>query len=262
MKNCLFFCYLSTLLIFVTGCTNHPQETPDQEVVFQLSTIDALLAGDYDGAFTCGEVRQQGNFGLGTFNALDGEMIVMNGKVFQIRSDGKVYPVADSTRTPFATVTNFEADTVFTLTGPLSYEELSALLDSLIPTPNIFYAIQIEGEFAYLKARSVPRQSKPYLPMVEVVQTQPTFEFRQETGTLLGFRTPPFMKGLNVPGYHLHFLTRDQTRGGHVLAGTLGRVTVALDYTSAFHMVLPASGAFHQIDLSQDKQAELEQVEK
>jgi acetolactate decarboxylase len=262
LRKNLFCCCLITLLIYTIGCTNRPQETGDQEVVFQLSTIDALLAGDYDGAFTCGEVLQHGNFGLGTFNGLDGEMIVLNGKVFQLRSDGKVYPVADSTLTPFAMVTHFEADTVFTLAGPLSYEELSARIDSLIPTQNIFYAIRIEGEFAYLKARSVPRQSKPYRPMVEVVQTQPTFEFRQETGTLLGFRTPPFMKGLNVPGYHLHFLTSDQTSGGHVLAGTLGRITVALDYTSAFHMVLPAAGAFHRIDLSQDKQAELEQVEK
>lgn len=244
------------------ACSKHPKETPDQDVIFQLSTIDALLAGDYDGNFTCGEVRQHGDFGIGTFNALDGEMLVLEGTVFQIRSDGKAYRMPDSTRTPFATVTAFAADTIFTLPGPLSYEEFCAYIDSLIPTENMFYAIRIEGEFEYIKARSVPRQSKPYRPMVEVVQTQPTFEFRQETGTLLGFRTPLFMKGLNVPGYHLHFLTHDQTRGGHVLAGTLGQVTVSLDYTPAFHMVLPSSGAFHQIDLTQDKQAELEKVEK
>ncbi|GHB72319.1 acetolactate decarboxylase [Persicitalea jodogahamensis] len=246
----------------MTACTS-PQNAPSQEeVLYQVSTIDALLAGDFDGEVTYGDVRKQGDFGIGTFNGLDGEMIQLDGEVFKIRSDGNVYPVPDSTRTPFAAVTYFEADTVLSLSGPLSFEELFVLIDSLISTENIFYAIKITGEFEYVKARSVPRQSKPYQPMIEIVKTQPTFEFQNVRGTLMGFRTPPFMKGLNVPGYHMHFITEDRKRGGHVLASTIEQATLSIDYTSAFHMVLPNSGSFGQIDLTQDKQAELEKVEK
>lgn len=98
--------------------------------------------------------------------------------------------------------------------------------------------------------------------MVEIVKTQPTFEYERVRGTLMGFRTPPYMKGLNVPGYHLHFITEDHSRGGHVLACTIGQATLSIDFTSAFHMVLPKSGSFSRIDLTQDKQEELEKVEK
>ncbi|HEV7347794.1 acetolactate decarboxylase [Telluribacter sp.] len=264
MKNLCAYCCLVGLYYVLLGCTSLSKEAPHQqdEVLYQVSTIDALLSGDYDGTVTCGELRQHGDFGIGTFNGLDGEMLQLDGEIFKIRSDGKAYAVPDSTRTPFASVTHFSADTVIELSGRLSYEQLCAYIDSLVPTENIFYAIKVEGEFAYVKARSVPRQSKPYLPLVEVVKTQPTFEFEHETGTLLGFRTPPYMKGLNVPGYHLHFLTSDHARGGHVMACTLGKVKLSIDYTSAFHMVLPATGTFQRVDLTQDKQEELEKVEK
>jgi acetolactate decarboxylase len=278
MKYLLLLVALAGLL---TGCSSSPTDRGatdgGAEVLYQVSTIDALLSGDFDGDYTCGALRGHGDFGIGTFNALDGEMLLLDGQIYQVRSDGKAYEVPDSTRTPFATVTYFEADTVVELSGPLSYEQLQAAIDRLIPTENIFYAIKIEGEFEYLKARSVPRQNRPYRPLVEVVQSQPTFEFKNEAGTLLGFRTPPYMKGLNVPGYHLHFLTAgrrhgtvrrgdgrrgDGRRGGHVLACTTGKVTLSVDYISNFQMALPATGSFGRVDLTQDKQEELEKVEK
>lgn len=257
---------LAGILWFLTACTpsrdDSPRRDASREVLYQVSTIDALLSGDFDGESTCGEIRRHGDFGIGTFNGLDGEMIQLEGKIFKIRSDGNVYPVPDSTRTPFASVTHFDADTVLSLKGPLGFDQLCALIDSLIPTENIFYAIKVTGQFNYVKARSVPRQHKPYRPLVEIVQTQPTFEYERVRGTLVGFRAPPYMKGLNVPGYHLHFITEDHRRGGHVLACSVGDATLSLDFTTSFHMVLPQSGSFSRIDLTQDKQAELEKVEK
>ena len=253
---------LPALVALLPACSSTQQESTEQDVLYQVSTIDALLAGDFDGEVTYGQVRQHGDFGIGTFNALDGEMLQLDGEVFQIKSDGKAYRVADSTRTPFAAVTYFEADTVVQLTGPLSFEQLCARIDSLIPTENSFYALKITGTFDLIRARSVPRQTKPYKPMVEIVKTQPTFTYERVQGTLMGFRTPPFMKGLNVPGYHMHFINTDRTQGGHVLACSVGQGTLSIDYTSGFHMVLPHSGSFHRLDLTQDKQAELEKVEK
>lgn len=249
-------------LALLASCTTSSHERIERDLLYQVSTIDALLAGEFDGEVTYGEVRRHGDFGIGTFNALDGEMLQLDGEVFQIKSDGKAYPVPDSTRTPFAAVTHFEADTAVTLSGSLTFEQLCARIDSLIPTENSFYAIRIEGDFDFIKARSVPRQSRPYEPMVEIVKTQPTFEYERIKGTLMGFRTPPFMKGLNVPGYHMHFITEDRTRGGHVLACSVGKGTLSIDYTTGFQMVLPSSGSFQRLDLTQDKQDELEKVEK
>ncbi len=131
----------------LAACTTSPQEPTEREVLYQVSTIDALLAGEFDGEVTYGQVRQHGDFGIGTFNALDGEMLQLDGEVFQIKSDGKAYRVPDSTRTPFAAVTYFEADTVMALTGPLSFEQLCARIDSLIPTENSFLRHPDRGGF-------------------------------------------------------------------------------------------------------------------
>ena len=135
-------------------------------------------------------------------------------------------------------------------------------MDSLLPTTNIPYALKIEGLFRHVQTRSVPRQTKPYPKLVEVVKNQPTFEFENVRGILVGFRLPEYMKGINVTGYHLHFLTEDKTGGGHLLECQIQNATLEIDYTSAFHMVLPTAGAFYEADVAQDKEEELEKVEK
>ena len=89
------------------------------------------------------------------------------------------------------------------------------------PPKTCFYAVMIQGEFSYVKTRSVPAQEKPYPPLAEVTKNQPTFEFTDVTGTMVGFRCPPYVTGINVPGYHLHFLTDDRTAGGHLLEFTV-----------------------------------------
>ncbi len=142
------------------------------------------------------------------------------------------------------------------------YAALKRYLDGLIENKNIFYAIRIDGIFSYLKTRSVPRQQKPYLPLVDVVKHQVTFEFHQSKGTMVGFWCPAYVKGINVPGYHFHFITADRKAGGHVLAGSMQNVTVKIDPIPAFYMVLPQNTAFDKIDLSGVKQKELEKVEK
>ena len=164
-------------------------------------------------------------------------------------------------KTPFAVVTFFEADKSVSLDKGIDYDQLQKFIDWLIPTKNIFYAIRIDGDFKYVKTRSVPRQSKPYPPLVEVVKTQPIFEFHDVKGTMIGFRTPDYMKGVNVPGYHLHFITEDRKAGGHLLECTLKDVKIDLDYTSELFMVLP-QGSFFKADLSKEQHKELEKVEK
>ena len=132
-----------------------------------------------------------------------------------------------------------------------------------MPTGNIFYAIKIEGTFSYIKTRSVPAQEKPYPPLVEVTQNQPIFEFNDVEGTIVGFRCPAYVAGINVPGYHLHFLTKSKDSGGHVLEFEIVEAVASIDYTSEFLMILPGDDSdFYEVDLTQDKQKELEKVEK
>ncbi|MFA4837587.1 MAG: acetolactate decarboxylase [Dehalococcoidia bacterium] len=261
--------YLATiaivLLILATaaGCIDDTDKHTYQETLTQVSTIDALMNGIYDGVISHGELKKHGDFGVGTFEALDGEMLAFDGNFYQIKADGKVYKVDDSMMTPFAAVTFFDTDQTAALTKGMDYAQVGKFLDSLVPTENIFYAIKIEGTFEYIKTRSVPAQTKPYPPLAEVTKDQSVFEFQNVKGTIVGFRSPPYVKGINVPGYHLHFLTESGDAGGHLLELRVGEAKASLDYTSGFFMILPGEGSdFYKLDLSLDKEAELQKAEK
>jgi len=261
---------LCLLFTTVTGCSisTPPAEYADnpiaqRETLVQISTIDAILNGVYDGVVDFAALKDYGDFGIGTFEGLDGEMIGFDGNFYQVRADGIAYPVSDSMETPFACVTFFDADYEEELPEGFDYEQIQELLDDTLPTGNIFYAIKIEGTFSYMKTRSVPGQQKPYPPLVEVTRNQPIFEFTNIDGTVVGFRCPAYVAGVNIPGYHLHFLTNGNDAGGHVLEFQVADVVAYVDYTSEFLMILPGEGSyFYELDLTQNKQEELEEAEK
>ncbi|MFA6288612.1 MAG: acetolactate decarboxylase [Opitutaceae bacterium] len=228
----------------------------------QWSTIDALLKGYYDGVAGLGEMKKSGDFGLGTLESLDGEMLMLDGRVYQIDSRGVVHEPADTVRTPFAAATFFKGDIVIAAPAGLTLEALQTRIDAVLPSSNLFYAIRVTGRFAHIKTRSVAKQEKPYRPLGEVVKTQSLFTFDDSAGTMAGFRCPGFAKGLNVPGYHLHYLTSDRRGGGHVLglvtgAGVRVEVSVLRDFT----VKLPDSAGFNALDLSGDRSGELEAAE-
>jgi acetolactate decarboxylase len=252
------------LLFFILssgGCVGLHQ---DPDTLFQVSTINALLNGDYHGSITFGDLRRNGTFGIGTFDGLDGEMIGLEGRFYQIKADGIAYPVPDFMTTPFAVVTPFEADQIVSVQDGMDYEGLQRYLDGLISDTGIFYAVKIEGLFKYIKTRSVPRQKEPYPPLSEAVKDQTIFEFHNIKGIIVGFRCPDFVKGgINVPGYHLHFITADRKAGGHLLACQIQQGTIALDDTSKFYMVLPPqSSPSPQSTPARDRTEELKQVEQ
>ncbi|MBI4643585.1 MAG: acetolactate decarboxylase [Deltaproteobacteria bacterium] len=253
-----FFAVLWVCLIFAV----FPFTAYSGEELFQYSTIDALLAGVYDGQLKCGELKKKGNLGLGTFNALDGEMVVLDGQVYQVKVDGKVSLAPDSGKIPFAAVTSFTPEEFLPVKKAANLTELTKIMDQGLPTKNIFYALKIEGRFPKVVARSVPRQTRPYPPLAKAVEKQAVFTFTDVEGTILGFRCPVFVKGVNVPGYHLHFLTKDRKGGGHVLDCVVENLTVQVDPIHKFNLVLPEDREFYRLDLDKDKSSDLKKVEK
>lgn len=246
-------------LALLAGCAGG-----NGEKITQFSTIDALLAGVYDGSFTCRRVARNGNVGLGTFDRLDGEMVVVDGIVYQVPSNGTVRRAPGSLTTPFACVAKFRPSHTNRTTEALSYPALQQTLDRLCPDPNSIYAIRIRGEFPIMKARSVAAQKKPYRELVEVVGGQSIFNLGPARGTLVGFRFPKSFRGVNVPGYHLHFLSADRKTGGHVLDLTIapGALIEASD-GRRFEMFLPGpEGGFSRAALDRDRSAELHKVEQ
>lgn len=250
-----------TLSIFGVNAIDQDMDgNIDRDVLFQVSTIDALLQGVYDGVMNFGELKQQGDFGIGTFEGIDGEMIALDGQYYQVKADGIAYSVNDTMTTPFSTVTYFDKD-FDVIVSAKNFTELSSALDAQIPSKNLFYAIRIDGTFPYVKTRSIPKLSKPYPLLKDAAANQSVFEFEDIKGTIVGFYTPKSAEGLNVPGYHLHLITDDNKAGGHILDLALNSSVIWLDITPTFNMALPSSGDFIGIDLTKDLNEDLNQVE-
>ncbi len=222
--------------------------------------VNALVEGLYRENTTIAEILTQGDFGIGTFNDLDGEMVVCDGVVYQLRSDGEAYAVTPETRTPFACVTFFSPYSEEEITTPLDHAGLMALFDRLLPSRNMLYAIRIDGLFDYVRTRSVPRQDA-YRPLVEVAREQPEFAFSPVEGTLVGFWTPHFMESVAVPGYHLHFLTADKRHGGHLLECRPRHIRIAIQHVPELRLGLPMTLDFLTADLSRDTRDDLHEAE-
>jgi acetolactate decarboxylase len=231
-------------------------------VLFQASTIGALLDGAYEGDLTFAGLAEHGDLGLGTLNGLDGEMIALDGRFYRADVDGAVSEVGMRERTPFAVVTRFEPTIDTRLEGSLDHRELMGQLDALIPADAASCAIRVDGRFELVRARSVPRQSPPYRPLTEVVLEQNVFELAEVEGTMLGFRFPDYVEGIEVGGFHLHFISADRGRGGHVLSSRSNGPRARLDPSSELHIELPPSVDLADPGLAAATHAAVEAVER
>jgi acetolactate decarboxylase len=201
----------------------------DGEALFQVSTLSELAAGDYDGRLSFRDLAAHGSFGLGTFDHLDGEMVAVDGRFFQVRADGVATPVRASETTPFAVVTSFEPDIRFEVHGDTSCDALRDTIESRLPSEDALYAVEVTGLFSYLETRSVPPQEKPYVPLAEALQNEVVFPLYSVEATMVGFWLPAVLDDVNAAGFHFHALTRDETTGGHVLDCDTLNVRVEID---------------------------------
>jgi len=211
------------------------------EEVFQVSALSGLLAGAYDGTSTIDTVLGHGDFGLGTFDRLDGEMVVIDGQVFRAVPGGPANPVSGATLTPFAVVTAFHPQQVLDLAAGQSYAQLQATLDALPFSPSRILAVRVDGHFRSMEVRSEPPQTPPYRPLAEVLKAQQIGVTLEDTdGSLIGFRFPPTASSVNVPGWHFHFISADRTRGGHVFDLTTGTTRASVEELSELRILFPA----------------------
>lgn len=237
------------------------QQSPEK-VIYQTSLMSALLNGVYDGSTTVAQLLQKGDFGLGTFNQLDGELVAFDRQVYQLRADGSASPARPEQQTPFAVMTFFKPEHQHRFAHTATRDDVHQVIDRIITSDNHFCALRLSGRFASVQTRTVPCQCRPYRSMPEVLGNQPTFDFRQRDGELIGFRTPQYMQGINVAGYHEHFITDDRQGGGHILDYVLEQGTLTFGAISKLVVDLPQDREFLQADLNpQDLDAAIRSVE-
>ncbi len=232
----------------------------NRNTIYLSTPVNALVEGIYEENIALAEVKQHGDFGLGTFNDLDGEMMMLDGVTYQINSEGRVNIIGDEALTPFACVTFYRPVSREEIVGEMDYDAFIKMLYSLLPSTNLFYAIRIEGMFAHIKTRSVPRQEN-YRPIVEVTRDQPTFDFYDIEGTVAGFFTPSFMASLNVPGLHQHFLSSELKHGGHLLECSPTNVQIGIQFIDRLELSLPMTLDYLTSDFTRDAKKDLDRAE-
>lgn len=241
---------------------NEPEQNRD--VIYQVSLLQSLVYGDYRGSITVKELKQHGDVGIGTFNKLNGELIMLDGEAYRAAGDGSVEMVSDDETIPFSVVTYMDRDETKNLKNIPDYEALCDILDQTAKEKGInrFYMIQVDGMFREVNVRSVYAQEGPYMRLTEVMERDQTFyNYENIEGTLVGLYCPPYMSSLNAVGWHLHFLSKDKTKGGHVLGLNIADAVLTWDDTDGFQIRLPQNDDFDRFDLTVDQTEGIKKVE-
>jgi acetolactate decarboxylase len=210
----------------------------DRDVLYQLATFNTFSNGGYAGFMSYSELEKHGDFGIGTFDGLDGEMLAVNGIYYQIPWDGKPRVATGNMEAPYATVTFFDVDQSFAV-GGVNYTQLKAEIDSALPSKDAIYAIKVTGTFDFAQTRSPAKQNQPYQPLSVALQNQAVFNLTDVSATAVGFWFPASMDGVDYVGYHLHLITDDASAGGHLLDCIIRNATVEIDQTTRYSLVLP-----------------------
>lgn len=259
MKKIFLTVLLSAFVVFASMASGNVSDK-----LFQVALLQSLMQGEYDGVITVKELKTYGDTGIGTFQSVNGELIALDGEVYQALWDGSVRLASDDETVPFSNVTFFDADLTKKNVNASSINELKKILDSLVEAngKNQFYMAKITGLMSSILVRSELAQEKPYKFLDEALKTdQREFSYENLNGTVVALYCPDYMDGLNSPGWHLHFVSENRKLGGHVLSLAVKDSTLELDIISEFAMIVPARESFNEKNLATDMKKAIEEVE-
>jgi acetolactate decarboxylase len=226
--------------------------------MYQISTSTALVEDVYAGSIPSLTLLENGDFGLGTFEGLDGEMVILDGEIYQ--ATGSARRRSDDFLVPFASVTHFREDAVFQIDEVECLKDIELACDTYRISENLFYAIRLDGVFDTMHARAVhpvPQRSR----LLDAAKTQLEFHFHDVEGTLVCLWSPRYSSSFSVPGYHFHFISKDRTKGGHVLDCAAQQLRASIQIVSEYDVRLPEAGSFLTTDLSRDPVSDLAKAE-
>ena len=236
-----------------------------QNKMYQVSTLQALALGYSRAVITAGELLKEGDTGLGTFEDVNGEMIVMDGHCYRADQDGYVTVVDPEIGVPFAAVSKLYGEQQFPLKNISDITSVQTELTRKIEERfglNSMHVARIDGEFEWIDARSEAPYRSQHISLKEILsQTQKSFLFKNICGSLVGVYFPDYMDGINMPGWHLHFLSEDRSRGGHVFDLSIRKGAAKVDKISSIVINLPKEAAFDTYSLKEDLQDEIKSVE-
>ena len=263
MKKLLMATLLTGTMLFNTASAA-PAHTKDRESIYQVALLQSLAMGYFDGSISVKDLKKHGDTGIGTFEGLNGEMIVLDGVVYRANQDCEINVMGDKETVPFSNVTFFDKDISVKLADVPDKAALEKILNETVDKKgrNSFYMVKISGDFNEILVRSEKGTTEPYPTLVEALKTQKEITPQNISGTIVGLYCPDFMSSLNSTGWHFHFISADKKIGGHVLELNLKSGEAQLDKTDGFKLDLPKKKNFHALNFKQDMKEDIRKAEQ
>lgn len=263
MKKLLTATILAGTMLFNTASAA-PAHTKDRETVYQIALLQSLAMGYFDGSISVKDLKKHGDTGIGTFEGLNGEMIVLDGVVYRANQDCEINVMGDKETVPFSNVTFFDKDISLKLADVPDKAALEKILNESVDKKgrNSFYMVKLSGDFNEILVRSEKGTTEPYPTLVEALKTQKEITPQNISGTIVGLYCPDFMSSLNSVGWHFHFISADKKIGGHVLELNLKSGEAQLDKTDGFKLDLPKKKNFHALNFKQDMKEDIRKAEQ
>ena len=234
--------------------------------MFQVSTLQALALGYSRAVITVGELMRHGNIGLGTFEDVNGEMIVVDGHCYRADEAGNINEADSATGVPFSAVTVFNEDRACEIGSVDNIEKLKEFLTLRIEEDfglNSMHVVRIDGSFKRVCARSESGYRAQHVTLKDALkETQRSFYFDDISGTLVCVYYPDYMDGINASGWHLHFISEDRKAGGHVFDLSMEQGTAYFDKITNIEIKLPYEPAFDTYALKGASKDEIKSVEQ
>lgn len=239
---------------------NHKQQ---YNKLYQYGVADAFVGGLYKGTLPLKELKFKGDFVLGAPDMLDGELTMLDGKVYQTKATGETVEPDDNFKTSMLFTTFFKADTVITIENPIGEKALWEQISKELKNKNAMYAIKITGKFDHIKTRAFPPiKDEPFPVITSIFNTQKFFEFSNTQGTLIGYHLPEYLNGINSKGFHFHFLSSDKSQGGHVLDFTGKDLKIEIAEVKSFELEIPTDKDFQNFKFDTKDNEALKRVEQ
>lgn len=238
----------------------------DKETLYQVSTLQALAMGYTRSVIKVKDLLTHGDIGLGTYEDVNGEMILVDGHPYRADENGNIEEVGEETGVPFCAITRFSGNRNFRLEKVQDIDGLKTILNLKIEEDfglNSMHIARIEGTFSKVMARSEAPYRSQHITLKEVLKkTQKDFVFNDIKGTMVCVYFPDYMDGINAPGWHLHFVSEDRSKGGHVFDLSLTEGKAYLDKISRIEIQLPEEAAFDTYSLKEASDKEIKEVEQ
>lgn len=225
------------------------------DVFYHYSIWWAFVNKVFEGDITAKELKTKGDMALGSYNLLDGELIMLDGTLYQAKENGEVLIPNDSIKVAYANAAFFDKDGGFTIDKVDNYDSLRAIINAKLPSKNFFYAFKITGDFKKMTCGGLHKQEPPFEKGLDVlIPSRPLFEREHFSGTMVGFYCPEFIGNINVAGFHFHFVSNDKKFAGHVMAFEAENLTLEFDKMSAYQFVLPETEAYENVGFEKEFQ--------